>query len=106
MARHNLGPVGEFELGTLTRVTVGDRLICVANNAECGLRAIDDVCTHEEQSLSEGDMIGTSVECPAHGSLFDLVTGAVTGLPAFRPTRVYQLDIEESTLFIELPEHG
>ena len=39
--------------------------------------AFGDNCTHAQCSLAEGDLEGTSVFCPCHGSVFDVTTGAV-----------------------------
>jgi len=58
-----------------------------------------DVCTHEEASLSEGELEGEEVECPMHGARFNVRTGAVLSLPAVTklqtfPVRVVGNDIE------------
>ena len=64
-------------------------------NADGEIYAIGDTCTHAETSLSDGeffeDIRGWVVECPLHGSQFDLTTGTAVSLPATgtagRPTR-------------------
>lgn len=61
--------------------------------------ATSDVCTHEEASLSEGELEGEEVECPMHGARFNVRTGAVLCLPAVTklqtfPVRVVGKDIE------------
>jgi 3-phenylpropionate/trans-cinnamate dioxygenase ferredoxin component len=56
--------------------------------------AIYDVCSHEEVSLSEGEVDGCTIECWLHGSRFDLRTGKPTGLPATKPVPVYPVKIE------------
>ena len=50
---------------------------------------VDDLCTHADVSLSEGDVDDGTVECWLHGSRFDLRTGEPTGLPATVPVAVY-----------------
>ena len=32
--------------------------------------AFDDICTHEGCSLADGELHGTTVTCPCHGSQF------------------------------------
>ncbi len=64
---------------------VGDLAVCVAHTADGGWYAIDDTCTHEDCSLSEGELCDHLVECPCHGSRFDVRTGAVHQ-PACRPS--------------------
>lgn len=61
--------------------------------------ATSDVCTHEEASLSEGELEGEEVECPMHGARFNVRTGAVLALPAVTklqtfPVRIVGKDIE------------
>src|SRR5580692_8348096 len=59
--------------------------------------AIDDECSHEDYSLSEGEVWAEEcqIECPRHGSTFDLLTGAPCSLPATQPVGVYEVQIEE-----------
>jgi 3-phenylpropionate/trans-cinnamate dioxygenase ferredoxin subunit len=45
--------------------------------------AIDNMCTHEEASLAEGEVSGHEVSCPLHGAKFDIRTGEVLGPPAY-----------------------
>jgi 3-phenylpropionate/trans-cinnamate dioxygenase ferredoxin subunit len=64
--------------------------------------AVGDRCSHAEASLSEGEVFDTSVECPRHGSEFDLVTGAPGSLPATKPIPVYPLSITDGVVFADL----
>ena len=59
--------------------------------------AIDDTCSHAEASLSEGDLITDRcvIECPLHGSSFDLRTGDPLTLPAVEPVRVHHVEVGE-----------
>jgi 3-phenylpropionate/trans-cinnamate dioxygenase ferredoxin subunit len=58
--------------------------------------AIGDRCSHEDYSLSEGDVWEDEceIECPKHGSTFDLRTGEPQTLPATQPIPVYELLVE------------
>ncbi|MGH2448541.1 MAG: non-heme iron oxygenase ferredoxin subunit [Chloroflexota bacterium] len=60
-----------------------------------------DVCTHEETSLSEGDLWGEVVECPLHGAQFDVRTGEVLSLPAIFPIATYPTKVENGEVYIE-----
>jgi 3-phenylpropionate/trans-cinnamate dioxygenase ferredoxin subunit len=57
--------------------------------------AIDDTCSHAEASLSEGDLDPDrcAIECPLHGSSFDLRTGEPITLPAVEPVRVHRIEV-------------
>ena len=61
--------------------------------------AIDNMCTHEEASLAEGEIVGFEVTCPLHGAKFDVRSGEVFGPPAYDdvasyPVRVSGGDVE------------
>lgn len=88
--------------GSLTRVEAGGTDLCLARTADGGLHCIGDVCTHEEYSLSEGELLGFDVECPAHGSRFDVRTGRVDGLPAVVPARVFAVSLEGEDVYVEV----
>ena len=102
----------KIELGALEtlprdrgiRVTVGDTKVAVFRVAD-EVFAIADRCSHAEASLAEGEVYGTDVECPRHGSEFDLRTGEPISLPATQPVPVYEITIEDGNvyLFLEQP---
>ncbi|ANZ34828.1 bifunctional 3-phenylpropionate/cinnamic acid dioxygenase ferredoxin subunit [Lentzea guizhouensis] len=66
------------------------------------LYAIDDTCTHQDASLSEGWLEGCLVECPLHAASFDLRTGEPTGLPAKRPVKTYAVSVEDGVVWIDV----
>src|SRR4029077_19118165 len=82
LASFRVASVGELPGESLKRVDDGSTPVCLAHAEEGKFYALNDVCTHEEFNLSDGELWGMDVECPQHGSRFNLVTGKVTGLPA------------------------
>ena len=64
--------------------------------------AIEDVCSHAEVPLSEGEVTGCTIECELHGSRFDLRTGAPTGPPATRPVPVYPTTVLDGEVYADL----
>jgi 3-phenylpropionate/trans-cinnamate dioxygenase ferredoxin subunit len=68
------------------------------------LHAIEDRCSHDDGPLAEGEFDPTSctVECPRHGSLFDLRTGKPKSLPAYRPVAIYDVRVEADEVKLEL----
>lgn len=69
-------------------------------NVEGQYYATSDICTHEETSLSAGDLWGEVVECPLHGAQFDVRTGAVLSLPAIFPLPTYPVKVEDGTIYV------
>lgn len=64
--------------------------------------AVSGTCTHEEADLSNGFLLEDRVVCPLHLSQFDLKTGRVENPPATQPLRVFNVKIEEGTVFVEV----
>jgi 3-phenylpropionate/trans-cinnamate dioxygenase ferredoxin subunit len=62
--------------------------------------AIHDICTHDGGPLVEGELYGDVIVCPRHGARFDVRTGAVRSLPAYRPVPTYRVKIEGDDVLI------
>ena len=82
-------------------VDVKGARIAVAN-AQGTYYAFDDECTHEQCSLAEGDLDGTTVTCMCHGARFDVRNGAVLAPPAIVPVKAYRTRVEGDALHIEI----
>ena len=87
--------------GRGVRVESGEHRIAVFRVGD-RVYAIGDRCSHAEASLSEGELFGTEIECPRHGSAFDLETGRPLTLPATRPVPVYEVRVEEGEVQVEV----
>lgn len=74
-------------------VEIGSKWVAVFN-IDGTYYAIQDVCTHDEGPLAEGELHGCEIECPRHGARFDLRTGAVTAPPALVPVPSYVVRVE------------
>ena len=102
MARVRLAAVDEVPVGSLKAVMADHTEICLAHAEDGEFYAINDVCTHENFLLSGGEMFDLQVECPQHGSRFNLKTGAVTGLPAVFPTVVYPVEVTDGEVYVDV----
>ncbi|GAA0536949.1 bifunctional 3-phenylpropionate/cinnamic acid dioxygenase ferredoxin subunit [Saccharopolyspora subtropica] len=71
-------------------------------NADGEFYAIDDTCTHQDASLSDGFLEGCFVECPLHAASFDLRTGMPTCLPAKRPVRTHPVTVEDGVVYVHV----
>jgi 3-phenylpropionate/trans-cinnamate dioxygenase ferredoxin component len=69
-----------------------------------GYYATEDTCSHAQASLAAGDidLEECSVECPYHGSLFDIRSGQVLSLPASRPIKTYPVKVVDNEVFVEV----
>jgi 3-phenylpropionate/trans-cinnamate dioxygenase ferredoxin subunit len=66
--------------------------------------ALGDRCSHAEASLAEWLVSDGVVECPRHGSEFDLRTGTALTLPATRPAPVYRTEVAGGEVFVHTEE--
>ena len=68
------------------------------------LFAIEDRCSHDDGPLAEGefDQASCTVECPRHGSVFDLRTGKPKSLPAYVPVDTYEVSIQDGEVKLEI----
>jgi nitrite reductase/ring-hydroxylating ferredoxin subunit len=85
----------------MVAVEVKGTRIAIAN-VQGTYYAFDDECTHEQCSLSEGDIDGTTVTCMCHGAQFDVRNGAVLAPPALVPVRTYRTRVDGDALHIEI----
>lgn len=92
---------GDIKPGRALRVEIGDEPVAIFN-LDGSFYAIGDTCSHEEASLSEGDVFGDCVECPLHGAEFDIKTGQARTLPAVQPVPTYPVKVEGDAILVSL----
>jgi 3-phenylpropionate/trans-cinnamate dioxygenase ferredoxin subunit len=87
------------------RVELPDVDIAVVN-FEGEIFAIEDVCSHAEVALTDGEVEefngAPTIECALHGSCFDLRTGEPTNLPATEPVPVYPVRVEGDDVLVDV----
>jgi 3-phenylpropionate/trans-cinnamate dioxygenase ferredoxin component len=96
-------PTSELQPGQVRLVEWEDLEIGVFNCAGT-VYAIEDRCSHDDGPLVEGelDQEDCTIECPRHGSRFDLKTGKPLTLPAYVPVDTFLVIIEDETIKLEV----
>jgi 3-phenylpropionate/trans-cinnamate dioxygenase ferredoxin subunit len=96
-----LFPLEELPSGTARKVHVGDVAVAVVR-IDDDVYAIGDVCSHGSYSLSEGEVWcdERELECPKHGSTFDLLTGVPSTLPATQPVPVFDASVVDGQVVV------
>jgi 3-phenylpropionate/trans-cinnamate dioxygenase ferredoxin subunit len=93
----------ELSLNSSKVINLSDKQIALFNYGG-EYYALDDMCSHAEASLSEGDVYDCKVECPLHGAEFDLKTGDAVTLPATKPENKYKVNVEDGYIFLEMKQ--
>lgn len=96
--------LAELADGEARRVEIGDDDVVALVRIGDDVYAIGDRCSHADVSLSGGevDERACTLECPKHGSEFDLRTGVPRSLPALRPVPTYEVTVVDGDVFVEI----
>jgi 3-phenylpropionate/trans-cinnamate dioxygenase ferredoxin component len=94
----------ELAEGEMRLIDADGRKIGVFRCADGELMAIEDRCSHDDGPLAEGefDPASCTVECPRHGSLFDLRSGRPKTLPAYRPVETFEVTLEDDEVKLSI----
>ena len=96
-------PASELPNGERLFVDIGDKPVVIFN-IRGELYAVQDMCSHEELDLGDGDVEGYDLACPHHGAHFDLRTGKALTLPAVEDIPAYPVRIREGMIEIGMPK--
>jgi 3-phenylpropionate/trans-cinnamate dioxygenase ferredoxin subunit len=83
----------DFEYVTVALFNIKGQLYC-----------IEDVCTHDDGPLAEGELDGYAIACPRHGAKFDVRDGEVLSMPAVKPVPSYEVKVEGHDIYIASPD--
>jgi 3-phenylpropionate/trans-cinnamate dioxygenase ferredoxin subunit len=100
-----VGPLDELPDGRGVRVEVGGHAVALFRTGT-QVHALGDRCSHAKASLSEGEVFDLEVECPRHGSPFDLRSGEPNALPATVAVAVYPTRIDDGDVYLTIEEEG
>jgi len=100
----DVGDVSLFALETPTQVRSNGHTFVVVRFDDA-IYVLDDRCSHEDFSLSEGDVdVATrEIECARHGAMFRLADGTPASLPATRPVAAYDVSIRDGRVEVHVP---
>jgi nitrite reductase/ring-hydroxylating ferredoxin subunit/uncharacterized membrane protein len=90
---------GELEVDQMKLLRLPDRRVVLARTAD-GYVAFDDACSHKGGALSGGALICGTVQCPWHGSQFDVKTGKVKAGPAGKAIATYRVEERQGEIHL------
>jgi 3-phenylpropionate/trans-cinnamate dioxygenase ferredoxin subunit len=92
----------DFGAGDRLSLVFDDRAVVVFRIGN-DIYAVEDVCSHDGQPLTDGPVFEGSVECPRHGARFDLKTGRPLCMPAIEPIKVYEVQVSGDQILLKVP---
>jgi len=87
--------------GSTLRIELDGHAICLVNT-EGAIYALKDNCSHKDFPLSEGEVLGHTLTCEWHGARFDVTSGKALSLPAIRPVKTYDVEVENDEVWVRL----
>ena len=100
-AEEAVAAMDELKLNQLKLVHIKGKRIVIGRTEE-GYVAFDDRCTHKGGSLAGGMMICGTVQCPWHGSQFDVKSGMIKAGPGSEKINTYSLLEKDGKIFLQL----
>ena len=91
----------EFDSTDKLLVEVDDRLVIVFKSGE-EFYCLDDICTHDGGTLSDGEFEGFEIACPRHGAKFDVRCGKATCMPATQPTAAHEVKVDGDDVLVKI----
>ena len=85
------------------RFDCGGRVYALYHTSD-GFFATDGLCTHEQELLSDGLVLGDVIECPRHQGRFHIPTGKAKGAPVCVNLQTYPTKVEGHRVYLGLPE--
>jgi 3-phenylpropionate/trans-cinnamate dioxygenase ferredoxin subunit len=89
----------EVPAGGRKSVVFDDRAVLVLRIGS-EVYAVEDVCSHDGQPLTEGPVQGTTIECPRHGARFDVRSGRPLCMPAVEPIATYEVKVQGNDILL------
>jgi 3-phenylpropionate/trans-cinnamate dioxygenase ferredoxin subunit len=93
--------LAELSDSSAVRVELAQTDIAVMRVGE-ELFALEDLCSHADFPLSEGEIEGCTIECALHGSRFDLRTGKPLGPPATQAVKTFPVTVLDGDVYIDM----
>ena len=94
-------------VATIDEIPPGERMVVELGrhwvaifNVDGTYYAIEDVCSHDDGPLAEGELTGCIIECPRHGATFDITNGKVLTAPAIVDVPTYAVRVQGDNIQI------
>lgn len=94
--------VNDIDREDLIRFDYAGRVFAIYRSPEGEFYASDGICTHEHAYLSDGLVMGDTVECPKHNGRFNYKTGAAKGAPVCVNLATYPVKVDGDLVLVDV----
>ncbi|HMO15973.1 MAG TPA: non-heme iron oxygenase ferredoxin subunit [Pirellulaceae bacterium] len=94
----------ELKPGEMVSLAIDDRMVILFRSLNDEFYCIDDVCTHDGGTLSDGEIVGNEVVCPRHGARFALDSGRAMCMPATQDTLAHEVKLDGDDILVRIHE--
>ena len=101
---HKVATKSEIAEGGMLLIEADDQLAILFRVDGDDFYCLDDVCTHDGGTLSDGTFDGCEIKCPRHGAAFDVKTGEAKSMPATKPTKVHEVKVDGEDILVKISE--
>ncbi len=91
---------GEIPAGGHRLIDIGGGIEVAVFFVDGAYYAIEDLCTHDDGPLAEGELDGCQLVCPRHGARFDIRTGEALTMPAYRPVDTFEVHVVDGRVLL------
>lgn len=92
--------VSEIPSGGRKSLIIGERAILLLRVGD-DFYAVEDICSHDGQPLTDGPLCGATIECPRHGAKFDVRTGRALCMPAVEPIAAFKVEVRGTDVYLQ-----
>ena len=103
VVRVDLGDLGDLGNGEMRGVEAGPFRVVVCRVGG-QLFALEDLCSHDETTLSDGELEGFTLMCPLHFAQFDVRDGKHLSPPAYTGIRTFKVTESPGSVVVEVPD--
>jgi nitrite reductase/ring-hydroxylating ferredoxin subunit len=96
---HEVAKTSDLSPGEVMYVEVGNDPVALIN-LDGDYFALNDMCSHQDASLSDGEVVGDEIECPMHGGAFEIRTGLPANFPVVVPVETYAVKTEGDAVLV------
>ncbi len=100
---HRVCNVADIAAEDVTQFEHGEKIYAIYHTPS-GYYATDGLCTHEDEFLADGLVLGEIIECPRHQGRFEIPTGKAKGAPVCVNLQTYPTKIEAQQVYIGVPD--